>query len=309
MKITAKSARYIKLGKGGQYEAVAFSGDELHFGFGNVPHEVALSLDVDRIKKCQIAAGRNARAAADDAREILDFYQLGSDCLWVTFARGYLWWTFAEPKVIWLGGDGRSNGQRIRKCLRGWKNTDVKGGLLRIDSLSTKLTKVAGYQRTICAVDKDYVLRRINGIVEPVVVKSNRARKLLLDTLVESIGLLHWRDFEILIDIIFARSGWHRITDLGGTQKMIDLALEQPITNERCAIQIKSSASQRNLNEFVKLADETENFDRLFFVCHSPKQDLKPPSGRDDIHIWSATELSSMALRLGLSDWIIEKVS
>lgn len=309
MRITAKAARYIKLGKGGGYETVALNRGELHFGFGNVPHEIALSLDVDQIKKCQIAAGRNVRATIDDAREILDFYQLGSDCIWITFARGYMWWAFAEPKVTWIGGDGKANGQRIRKCLGGWKNTDVKGGLLRIDSLSTKLTKVAGFQRTICAVDKDYVLRRINGIVEPVVVKSNRARKLLLDTLCEAISLLHWRDFETLIDIIFARSGWHRITKLGGTQKMIDLALEQPITNERCAIQIKSSATQLALNEFVKLADETDDFDRLFFVCHSPKQKLKSPIDRDDIHVWSTTELSGMALRLGLSDWVIEKVS
>ena len=142
--------------------------------------------------------------------------------LTIWYPSGYMWWAFAEPKVIWMGGDGKSAGQRIRKCINGWRNTDVKGGLLRLDSLAIKLTKVASYQRTICAVDKDYVLRRVNGIVEPVVVKSNRAQRLLLDTLSEAIGLLHWQDFETLIDIIFARSGWHRITELGGTQKAID---------------------------------------------------------------------------------------
>lgn len=309
MKVTAKTARYIKLGKGGRYETVAFGRSELHFGFGQVPHATALSLDVEQIKNCQIAAGRNSKAATDDAREIVDFYRLGSDCLWITFASGYMWWTFAEPKVTWLGGDGKHAGQRIRKSIGGWRNIDSKGGLLKLDSLSTKLTKVTSYQRTICAVDKDYALRRINGIVEPVVMKSNRAQKLLLGTLGEAIRLLHWRDLETLTDIIFARSGWHRITKLGGTQKLIDLALEQPTTNERCAIQIKSSASQRNLIEFVRLADETDDFDRLFFVCHSPKQDLKPPTGRDDVHIWSAAELSKTTLRLGLADWVIEKVS
>lgn len=309
MKIVAKTARYIKLGKGGGYENIAFDRDELHFGFGQVPHATAQSLDLDQIKKCQIASGRNSKAVVDDAREIVDFYRLGADCIWITFARGYMWWTFAEPKVIWLGGDGKSGGQRIRKCIGGWRNTDTKGGLLRLDSLSTKLTKVASYQRTICAVDKNYILRRVNGIVEPVVVKSNRAQKLLLETLSEAVRLLNWHDLETLTDIIFARSGWHRVTKLGGIQKAFDLTLEQPVTNERCAIQVKSSASQRNLIEFIKLADETDNFNRLFFVCHSPKQDLKLPTGREDVHIWSAAELAKTALRLGLSDWIIEKIS
>lgn len=309
MKVTAKTARYIKLGKGGGYETVALERGELHFGFGQVPHATALTLDLEQIKECQIAAGRSGKAAADDAREIADFYQLDRDCLWVTFARGRMWWTFAETEVIWLGGDGKSTGQRIRKCIGGWKNIDIKGAPLKLESLSTILTKVVGYRRTICAVDKDYVLRRINGTIEPVVLKSNRAQRMLLDTLGEAVRLLDWRDLETLTDIIFARSGWHRITKLGGTQKLIDLALEQPVTNERCAIQVKSSASQRNLIEFVKLADETDNFDRLFFVCHSPKQDLKLPPGRDDVHIWSAAELSKTALRLGLADWVIEKVS
>jgi hypothetical protein len=66
---------------------------------------------------------------------------------------------------------------------------------------------------------------------------------------------------------------------------------------------------QRNLDEFVSLADETGKFDRLFFVCHSPKQNFESPSNRDDVHIWSGDQISQMALRLGLSDWIIEKVS
>lgn len=35
-------------------------------------------------------------------REVKDFYTLGSDCLWITFADGSLWWAFAWPEVTML---------------------------------------------------------------------------------------------------------------------------------------------------------------------------------------------------------------
>jgi hypothetical protein len=44
---------------------------------------ILLAGDRDRIKRLRIDQGRDPQAAADDAREILDFYQLGPDCLWI----------------------------------------------------------------------------------------------------------------------------------------------------------------------------------------------------------------------------------
>jgi hypothetical protein len=170
-----------------------------------------------KIKEYQVERGREPKVAAEDAREVTDFYQLGTDCLWVTFAQDQLWWTFAKPEVTWLGlGDG--HGARIRRSIAGWRNTDINGVPLRFDGLSTKLTKVAGYRRTLCAIEaQDYLLRRINGVIEPLVVKSNQARDALLDVLTEAIRALSWPDFETLVDMMFARSGWHRSSPLGET--------------------------------------------------------------------------------------------
>src|ERR1700722_18504517 len=118
-------------------------------------------------KQARIEQGRDARAAAEDAREIVDFYRLGSDCLWITFAKDHLWWTFAGPKVVWLGL-GKGHGERLRKSIGGWRNTDTNGKPLKTNTLNTKLTKVANYRRTICAVDaQEYLLRRINGLEGP----------------------------------------------------------------------------------------------------------------------------------------------
>ncbi|MBP0115736.1 hypothetical protein [Bradyrhizobium vignae] len=57
------------------------------------------------------------------------------------------------------------------------KSLDVV--LLRMWSVSMYfLTKVASYRRTICAVKaQDYLLRRINGIEEPIVAKASQARR------------------------------------------------------------------------------------------------------------------------------------
>lgn len=310
MAIKAANIRYLKLGRRGRWEHASLEKGELHFGHGRVSHEIALSGDRDKIKKDQILRGRNERAAADDAREILDFYQLGPDCLWITFAQDHLWWTFAKPEVTWLGKSDDGHAERMRKAIGGWRNTDIKGKPLQISSLSTKLTKVASYRRTICAIDaEDYLLRRINGFEEPLIKKSNKARDALLEVLGEGIAALHWSDFETLIDVIFARSGWHRASAMGGTQKLVDLVLEQPTTGELAAVQVKSASSQRKLDSFVGDADETGKFDRLFFVCHSPKGELAAPADRTDVHVWTGREFANVVLRLGLVDWVMEKVA
>jgi hypothetical protein len=210
--------------------------------------------------------------------------------------------------VTWLGGDGKDHGERIRSAISGWRNTDINGVPLRIDGLSTRLTQVASYRRTICTVGpKEYLLRRINGVVEPLVKKSMAARKQMLDVLVEAMGSLHWQDFETLVDVMFARSGWHRASAVGGKQAVVDLVLEQPTTKERAAVQVKSSAGQLKLDDFVARADASGSFDRLFFACHKPSGPLTAPAGRDDVHIWTGRALAETALRTGLADWIMEK--
>jgi hypothetical protein len=299
--------RYIKLGKGGEWEHVSLTRGELHFGHKEIPHALALTGDREVIKKAVIENGRDPQAAADDAREVVDFYTLGAVCLWVTVAQDHLWWTFAEPEVTWLG-EGRDHGARTRRSIGGWRNADINGRPLRLDTLSTKLTKVASYRRTICAVEaSDYLLRRINGVTEPVVEKNGQAREALIEAIEEAIKALHWTDFETLVDVIFARSGWHRASAIGGNQKLFDMLVEQPTTDEVAGVQVKSSATQEVLADFVEKADASGLYDRLFFACHSPRGALTPP--RDNVHVWSGRDLAATVLRVGLADWVVDRVT
>lgn len=306
----AEDVRYIKLGPKGRWAEAALARNELHFGYGKVTHDLAVEADIAKIRAALVAQGRDIQAATRDAREVIDFYHLGADCLWITFAKDHLWWTFANPEVIWLTEDLKITGERMRKSIGGWKNTDLHGVPLRIDSLSTRLTKVAGYRRTICNVEaRDYLLRRLNGVEEPVVAKGTTARNTLIDVLAESIAALHWKDFETLIDIVFARSGWNRVSAIGGTQKTVDMELEQATTSEIAAVQVKSVASQKTLDEYIERVDETDRFDRFFFICHSPKGELSAPSERRDMHVWAGRDLAATILKMGLHDWVIEKIA
>jgi hypothetical protein len=92
---------------------------------------------------------------------------------------------------------------------------------------------------------------------------------------------LHWADFELLVDLLFARAGWRRVSGLGGTMKHIDLLLEQPITGERARVQVESSADQKVLDTCVAAFEASQQASRFFFVCHSPRGKLagRAPDG------------------------------
>jgi hypothetical protein len=240
---------------------------------------------------------------------VVDFYKSGADCLWVTFARDHLWWTFAAPEVKWLGSKNSARGDRVRKSIGGWKNKDLNGKLLTIQSLSTKLTRVRNYRRTICAIEaSEYLLGRINGIEDPIVVAATKAREALIDAILIALRSLTWADFETLVDIVFARSGWHRISPVGGKQKSVDLELEHPALGERIAVQVKSRASQKVLDDYIQRIEKIGIYDRLFFVCHSPLGEIKAPEG-SDVHVWTGREFAATVMKVGLHDWVLEKLA
>lgn len=301
-------ARYIKLGRGGCWNDVSLGQNELHFGFDDVPHDLAQKADPAGIVAYQCLHGRSRSAATQDAREIVDFYTLPEDCLWITFARDHLWWTFADASVVWLGGDGNLHGQRMRRCRSAWSNLDAKGEPLTVQRLSTYLTRISGYRRTICRLESihDYLSRLLNAAVDPLILRAEAAKDNLVQILNEAIGRLHQNDFETLVDIIFARSGWHRISGLGGTQEFIDMALEQPVTGERAAVQVKSHADQAALDEYIEKFSQAGSYNKLFFVKHSG-----PPvrTDRSDIHVWQGLALAKMVEKLGLTDWVLTRVT
>lgn len=300
--------RYIKLGESGAWLSRCIEQGVIELGYSSVPHELAGAGDWPAITKLLIERdGRKASKANSFVREVRDFYTLGADCLWVTIGQGRLWWAFAEPAIVPLNEPGR--GSRMRRTIGTWSDRSLSGERLELSRLSTRLTKVAAYQQTICRVQDDqYLLRRLNGGAEPVVERAMAAQAQMTTVALDMIRALDWRDFELLVDLIFAGSGWRRTSAVGGSaQADTDLILDQAVTGERAFVQVKSAASRTTLRDYAQRFADDPSFDRLFFLCHSPKGALE---AADDtrIQVWLGPKLAEQAVKAGLFAWLIEKV-
>lgn len=305
--IAPKEIRYIKLGQGGAWEERALKRGELYFGRPTEPLDLIGRHDWEGVARYFREQGRGVGMASYMARENREFLTMGADCLWITFSGEYLWWGFADPKVTVLRGDGKAHGTRMRRIIGGWRNTNLKGEPLHRDTLSTRLTQVASYRHTMCSVrEPEYLVRKINGLDEPIVARAAEVRQAMIAVATEAIASLHWADFESLVDLIFVRSGWQRLSRLGGIQKDLDLELEQPTTEERAFVQVKSQAGQGELNAYLaKFSRGT--WDRMFFVCHSPRGTLR--TSKPNVHVWTEEVLAAAAVRAGLYDWIVQKAA
>lgn len=305
-KVSASAVRYIKLGPKNAWAPVSFERNEIHFGYKTIAHELCQREAWEEAAAILRAEGRTPGKANDAVREIRDFYSLGADCLWITFCNERLWWAFAEPQVSWLGPDNEEHGSRVRKTIGPWRCADIRNRILRTDELSTRLTQVGAYRQTLCGVKEDaYLLRRLNAEDEPLVQEAVEVRTTMLELTARMIARLHWAEFETMVDLIFARSGWQRISRVGGTQKDVDLVLQQPTTGETAWVQVKSRARQAVLDDYVNRFRENGSQDRLFFVCHSPggRMAVSDP----DIHLWTGDTLAAAATKAGLFEWLVDR--
>ncbi len=120
---------------------------------------------------------------------------------------------------------------------------------------------------------------------------------------------LHWKDFETLFDLLFRATGWRRVSVLGETMKFSDIELEEPITGEMYQVQVKSTATPRDLQEYTDTFAGGK-YRRLFFVVHTPDKKLtETPQPEDSpVQIILPRRLSEMVVELGLLNWLLNKI-
>lgn len=189
------SVRYIKLGKGGRWAQDAFERGIIPFACYNADHVACVEGDWPAVKQHLIDSG--IRGTAEAIRELLDFYELPHGSLWFTIAVGQLRWALAGGPVEVVAG--REDGQppRWRKTVGGWHAKSLTGEALTAASLSSALTKVSSYQRTICSTAQaDYLLRRIRGEVDPLVVRARALKSETASVTLEMIRRLQPDEFE-----------------------------------------------------------------------------------------------------------------
>lgn len=301
--VDAEDVRYVKLGEGGEWEAACIEEGTLRFGFWtgeDAVYAACHARDWDALRalfRQRTSPGHATRSC----NEIRQFVEDQGTTLWITFVGERMYWGLLEPGRPERHPDG---GGIYRRIVGGWKWQDANGEPLEKDRLSGALVKVVMYRGASCSVDRDYVVNRINGRKTPAVEDAIRARKAAVDAIVPLVQMLDWKDFEVLVGLVFSTSGWRRLAEIGKTRKDVDITLVLPSTEERAAIQVKSRTTQRELDRYIEGLDP--GFGRFFFVHHSG-----PSVKTDDerVRVLGPQELAPMVLNAGLMDWLIERTS
>jgi hypothetical protein len=301
--VTASHLYYIKLGRGGDWEAESLRDGVLRFGYREAPHDLCARGDWQGVWEAMKTIRGDAGAATRDVNQIRAYYEADEHSIFITFVGGLLYWCRPSGPVELL--DDRSH---RRQTAEGWRNTSVNGTLLSADRLSGRLLKVQMFRGTICDVRAgDYLLRKLSDQLSPEVAAAEEAERALMTAIVDLMRLLTWQDFELLVDLVFSTSGWRRVSQVGRTQKTVDLELILPSTAERAFVQVKSQATSAALNDYVARLGEADAYDRMFFVWHTG--DISEESSPAGVILLGPPKLSRMVLDAGLSSWLREKVS
>lgn len=304
--IKANKAYFIKLGRGGEWEKECIEQDHtLRLGFNNPLHSECLAGKWDKIREYWLNRGKKKGKATEITNQIKKFYESDENTLWVTFYKRKMYWCFAKQEVKQL-----SDGTRIRKAKGKWKSKDMKGKPLTLDNLSGKLTKVQGFQGTICTVKEfEYLIKKLNHRKLPEVEKAEQTLDILLQDIEPLIQNLTWKDFELLIDLIFTQAGWQRISVRGKSQKDLDLNLMSPVTGNRAFVQVKSKANKSDFEKYINIYKNLDEFDEMYFVVHTSDKSLNEWNDTSNIKLWEVTKLSKLVVDSGLIGWLIKKAS
>jgi len=151
----------------------------------------------------------------------------------------------------------------------------------------------------------------MNGEREANVLAAEVARDSLVGAVQTIIRSLHWRDFELLVDLIFTNAGWKRVSEVGGTQKTLDLILDVPIVRKRYGVQIKSQADKEHFEAYKAQVETRPELERSYFVVHSPSQRLEEYAERttsdDKVKVLGPRQVAEWSVRYGLTDWVMDK--
>lgn len=141
------------------------------------------------------------------------------------------------------------------------------------------------------------------------VIAAMQSRDALAASLSEVVKGLTWRDFELLIDLIFSASGWVKTSSVGGVQKYYDLELFNKVTGLKACVQVKTGTNLSQFREYTECRiAEGEYYDYIFYVYHTADRDLTDCDyNKNKIIVWDLNRVAKEAINAGLIDWIVEK--
>ena len=187
----------------------------------------------------------------------------------------------------------------------------LKGRLLAISDLPGTATITGGFKGTVCTPTYwQTMIRIIQDEKDPDAAKAAEARGDYERAIHKMVTRLSWRDFEQLIDLILARTGWVRISTLGRTREGIDVEAENLAAREMAFVQVKSSATQEVLNDYVeRFKGRRDFYARMIFAVHTPKGKLTPPADLPAVQLWTGDRVAHLVVRLGLGEWVESRLA
>jgi hypothetical protein len=209
------------------------------------------------------------------------------------------------------------NGESLEKghfwlvCDRPWSNESLdEQKLLSISDLPGTVTTTAGFKGTVCT-PKDWqaILRIIQQNKDPDAATAASARGDYERAVLQVIRRLAPKDFEQLIDLILVRTGWARISTLGKTREGIDIEAENLMASETAFVQVKSSANQAVLNDYVgRFTKRRDFYARMIFAVNSPSGKLTQPAD-PAVQLWTGHRVAQLVVRLGLGEWVESRLA
>lgn len=303
------SVRYVKNGEKGRWWPVAKARNQIHLGWRELPHDLLKRADFDAIRALLDRQYARKSAATQDFNMLRTLLDRPSRHLWVTFEEGAMWWCTARDALATNNDAVESLGNFWLSCDRPWSNHSLGGRHLAMADLPGSVTTTAGFRATVCEPrGASDILRVIHDEQHPDLAAASKARRAYENAVETIIARLRDRDFELLIDLILARTGWVRLAKLGGTTEGIDIEVENPSVNEIAFVQVKSVADQPTLDDYVRRFDaRRERYDRMIFAVHTPRGPLRAPGGKP-VQLWTRPHIATLTVGLGLADWVGLKI-
>jgi hypothetical protein len=305
------SVRYIKPGPGGRWWPVAKAAGQVHAGWRDVPASVLIKRDMSEAEAIlRKLPGGETGAATRDISALKTLLDRPSQHTWVTIAEGRLWWCLVGDEVEADDAhDDAVHGHFWLKCTRPWSDQPIDGKrqLYTLD-LPGYVNALAGYRATLCepGCAKD-ILRIIRNEPDGDVEAVRTARANFEAATAKLVQRLHPKDFELLVDLILARSGWARTSERGGTVEAIDMEVENLVSGDRAFVQVKSTAGQGELNDYVDRWRARERNQLMIFAVHTLAGSLVAPVG-ERIHLWTGERIAELVVKHGLGDWLASRV-
>jgi len=284
---------------------------QAHFGWSHVPGDLLLSPDLRSIEEVIRNASKDEGAATRDLTQIRELLEHPERHIWITFEDGCMWWcTLCRGPAVNPEGSSETLGHFWLDCERPWSNRSIGGRILSITDLSGRVTSTAGFRGTLCVPKAEpEVLRILSDQKNEDAVKLQRARDAYEATVEVGIQRLTPQDFEQLVDLVLVRSGWVRVSALGGVLEGIDLEVKNAAADETAFVQVKSTADQSVLDDYVRrFRGRRELYSRLIVAVHTPKGELRT-SASEPIQVWTGRHMARLAVRLGLGEWVEGKLT